>query len=464
MPQKKSRVEEKKNEEFRRRWRIAKKLAQDELVWKDKRIQQLEKLVSKLEERVSKESEDVVALCSSDEELFQQEFNEIEKKTFDTGEVKSDFRKLSSSRLHEFVMSLYVDEKNTLHHVLNISREQLDELWISLKPILSGLNMRGSPRQREPAKTCDVPEFDQLVVTLLFLKTFLTWVALSIFCGFKDPRYLAKMVHRVLCAFEILYNTEITMPSDEDIEDMLYNTHSTYFANGHGEWNDIAFFVDGFSIDVPRPSGKDAADEVVAMMKPTHKKRFVANVLLLVLLDGRYVNASQVCPGSHDQRDWLRTGWRSLFVGKRYGIGGDARFTFNHKKEQPQIRAYTPPQKKRGQPTLTDAQLLEHAKFSQLRVIVENAIKRLRSWGCLSQKFRYYSVSRRPVCSLDLCLHACMVIEHRRMKEQPLRPTGWKPKPVQVVHSQSEDGANKHRKLVFGSHPDDVIVKSVDWE
>ena len=168
MPQKKSRVEEKKNEEFRRRWRIAKKLAQDELVWKDKRIQQLEKLVSKLEERVSKESEDVVALCSSDEELFQQEFNEIEKKTFDTGEVKSDFRKLSSSRLHEFVMSLYVDEKNTLHHVLNISREQLDELWISLKPILSGLNMRGSPRQREPAKTCDVPEFDQLVVTLLF--------------------------------------------------------------------------------------------------------------------------------------------------------------------------------------------------------------------------------------------------------------------------------------------------------
>ena len=82
MPQKKSRVEEKKNEEFRRRWRIAKKLAQDELVWKDKRIQQLEKLVSKLEERVSKESEDVVALCSSDEELFESPPSTNENKVY----------------------------------------------------------------------------------------------------------------------------------------------------------------------------------------------------------------------------------------------------------------------------------------------------------------------------------------------------------------------------------------------
>ena len=380
--------------------------------------------------------------------------NEIEFINFDIdvasmqpGEVDVDRFADSANR---WVADLYESQQCEIVHMVHMERDDFDELWIAIRPILQGLNIRGEPRTYSISTAHRLRDFSQFFITLFFLYSFVTWEMLNGILGFNDPRYLALIVHRVLCAFDILYEQEVCFPSDEEVEALLSTQWRSFFGNGHEMFDRMAFLVDGFTVDVPRPSGKNTTKDVIPTMKPGPIKKFVANVLVICLLDGTPCYATPAVHGAHDQREWNRFRLRQRFVGKAYGIGADGGFFLNPQNEPDKIIGFQPPRKPKRQQRLSLSDLTYYSQFAQLRVVVENLFSRLESWGCLKNKFRYYSINRKAVCTLDQCVRAVMVVERRKLKRKPLRSEGWEPKPVHVNEFVNEETGKTTRKVFFG--------------
>ena len=451
--------------QYRRNEKIRQQLLLDEVAALQQRVQKLEKENVTLRQQQKEQYAQPISQDKAASQPVELQFVDIDLTEGARHPRTTEERNYWISQCRAWIHTQLYSHQRFLPSLMNLCYEVFEEVWSIVEPHLAGLNAEGDERVYVSAQPQHFTDKEQFFLCCVWCNLFLEWQPFAILTGYLDGRYLARVVHRVLCAFERAYDEVIKMPASTEVHDLLATKWASFFKNGHDKWNDMAFLVDGSSFDVPRPSSKDVPDSMIASMKPPHKSRFVVNALFLVQLDGCFVARTPVHLGSHDQRDWKESGLRQLFVGKSYGVGGDSMFTFNTVSEEQKIIGYLPPKKSRGQKKLRDDQLLEYTLFAQLRVVVENAIGRLKTWGCLSQKFRYFSLNRKPVCTLDQCIAACMVMEQVKMRKHPLRPPSWEPMSVEVVHSHDRQRHTSGRKLVFSRAADDVIeTRIVNWD
>jgi len=80
---------------------------------------------------------------------------------------------------------------------------------------------------------------------------------------------------------------------------------------------------------------------------------------------------------------------RSRFIDKNFAIGGDGGFTFNRKRDEVKINSYKPFKANHGTP-LTEEQKKYNKHLSQMRVIVENTISRVKQWKICKGVFRHF--------------------------------------------------------------------------
>ena len=114
--------------------------------------------------------------------------NEIEFINFDIdvasmqpGEVDVDRFADSANR---WVADLYESQQCEIVHMVHMERDDFDELWIAIRPILQGLNIRGEPRTYSISTAHRLRDFSQFFITLFFLYSFVTWEMFNGILGF----------------------------------------------------------------------------------------------------------------------------------------------------------------------------------------------------------------------------------------------------------------------------------------
>ena len=101
-----------------------------------------------------------------------------------------------------------------------------------------------------------------------------------------------------------------------------------------------------------------------------------------------------------------RRALRERFLQKDYGIGGDGGFYFNRKLDKEHIKGFNPRRGRKGN-TLTDEDIAWNRKFSQMRVIVENAIGRLKKWRVLKGLYSHLKGERSQLYQNNIVAICC---------------------------------------------------------
>jgi hypothetical protein len=150
-------------------------------------------------------------------------------------------------------------------------------------------------------------------------------------------------------------------------------------------------------IKISRPSSSQYQQGLYSRKK----KQFSVNVLIICDLVGNILYISPHQDGVHDQAHWNQLNLPRLFENKSLGIVGDGGFFFNRQHDLIKIIGYTPFKRpKHGVPT--DEQKLFNRRFSEIRVIVENVISKLKDWKILRGTYRHYSKMKLNAIDLDL--------------------------------------------------------------
>jgi hypothetical protein len=104
---------------------------------------------------------------------------------------------------------------------------------------------------------------------------------------------------------------------------------------------------------------------------------------------------------------------------------------------------------------LTAARALRNYQLSQFRVIVENAIMRLKRWRVLGSKFRHWKLTKDPAKSAsdtgfcDKIVRMLSALTNWQVHVgdlKPLRQAGWSAKPSDSYMQKLETRAAKERK------------------
>ena len=126
--------------------------------------------------------------------------------------------------------------------------------------------------------------------------------------------------------------------------------------------------IDGTKIKVSKPLDPKKQKKIFSMKK----KQFSLNFQIIVLLNGEIIFLSKHQEGSSDQSHWNKLGLREKFIKKKYGIIGDAGYTFNRKEDNEKIIGFIPykkPKKSKKNPNikLTEEQKKFNRELSQKR-------------------------------------------------------------------------------------------------
>ena len=108
--------------------------------------------------------------------------------------------------------------------------------------------------------------------------------------------------------------------------------------------------------------------------------------MIITKLNGEIIYYSPLRIGAHDQSHWNELNLRQAFVGKQFGIMGDGGFTFNRELDVERIKGFKP-YKTPKNGTLNDDQKIWNRKISEVRVVVENAIRAVKSYKILAGIF-----------------------------------------------------------------------------
>ena len=93
--------------------------------------------------------------------------------------------------------------------------------------------------------------------------------------------------------------------------------------------------------------------------------------------------------GAHDQSHWNELNLREAFKNKEFGIMGDGGFTFNRNEDDIKIKGFKPFKKPKGG-SLTNEEKNWNRKLSEVRVVVENAIRTIKRYKIMSGVFRHW--------------------------------------------------------------------------
>ena len=206
---------------------------------------------------------------------------------------------------------------------------------------------------------------------------------------------------------------EIQFPSDNEMEELKYTP-----MQNHG-FPDCVCVIDGTEIQISRPKNSILQTKTWS----GKKKQNSLNVMIITKLDGEIIFYSPFRIGAHDQAHWNELKLRERFIGKTFGIMGDGGFTFNRGEDEEKIIAYKPFKKPKGG-SLKPEEKIWNTKLSEVRVVVENAIRVIKVFLILGGVFRHFRNGKGQIKEDDI-LTICVSLANRKIKKTPLRSRDW---------------------------------------
>lgn len=399
----KKKDERKRKEKQRReRKKIAEQLLQDEVLALRRKVAKLKKAVRRLEGE-SEESpvdENMMSGKSSKTTNIHQEE--------DPGEEELEEDKLEGTRK---IVERYLEDEKKVKYLTSLSVSEFNEMVTETSSELNMTTWRGK-RRENPATATLIPSSTFIFLTLLWLRHYPTIAFLSAIF-FLHPRTVTRVLKRTITALARTMKGEIKFPSDDEMVSLRY----TFFQpNGLAR---CVCIVDGTEIQISRPARKDVRGKVYSGKKKQHS----LNMMVITKLNGEIVYFSPLRVGAHDQSHWNELELRKRFISKDFGIMGDGGFSFNRTQDQERIEGATPFKRLPHQP-LTPEQKKWNRNLSQVRVVVENAIRVIKSYKILSGVFRHWRYGKGQIKGKHI-LTVCVTLANRKIVKTPLRRRNW---------------------------------------
>ena len=211
-----------------------------------------------------------------------------------------------------------------------------------------------------------------------------------------------------------MLENDIQWPSDDEMNNLC-----------DSEFQNLGFsrcvcVIDGTEIQISRPKNSKIQTDTWS----GKKKQNSLNVMVITKLNGEIIYHSPLRVGAHDQSHMNELKLREKFIGKEYGIMGDGGFTFNTKGEEERIHGKKPFRKPKNG-LLTSAQKSQNTKLSEVRVVVENSIRVVKTYKVLGGVFRHWRNGHGQINGNHV-LSICVALANRRIKQKPLRAVNWK--------------------------------------
>ena len=258
---------------------------------------------------------------------------------------------------------------------------EFDRLYAKVQPIwLENEIKRLSRRKRKRAigggrdYTLELKE--RLLMTLVWLKLYLTVSALGFFFGVSDST--------------ISRNTRNILPVLRQLgDDTLGWSEPPKRGQGKSidqalqEYPDLLAIVDATEQRVRRSSDARIQREHYSGKKKCHTRK----TQIIVNEKGQIRDVSISTPGRVHDLEHFRQSDASQRIPKQVGVAGDAGYQGLH-EELPDHSVGTAHKARRNHP-LTEDEKAINREFSSMRIIVENTICELKHFRVLSERFRH---------------------------------------------------------------------------
>ena len=302
----------------------------------------------------------------------------------------------------------YLEQKEDYKVLIRIEENEFLQLVAATQPAFDKLTWRGTPRRRNKK---DQTPFDLRIGVFLTLHWMAHYPTLGLLHAmFKlHTKSITRIIKRTTIALHQTLQHEIRWPSEQEL------TSQTYSFLHNDNFYEAVCVVDGSEIRISRPSNNYLQIKTYSKKKKQHS----LNVMFITNLVGKILYFSPHRIGAHDQSHWNELGLRQMFENKRYGIMGDGGFKFNRKRDILRIHGFNPYKKPKGG-KLTRRQKRYNRKLSQMRVVVENAIRRVKKWKVLGGVYRHFRLGRGKI-DLNHVLTIAVTLSNREIIRRPLR-------------------------------------------
>ena len=358
--------QKKKAKERRKKKRIEERVLQDRLLLSQEKVKELKMSLAKAQELCSEELED--------QEVVQAPLEQIEDLPVEESEEEEEAEKNTFVEL-ERVCEQHLCDPGACQDLTSLDLDDFEAFVVECSPALDETTYRGTQRVR-PHTSTPIPYRSFIFLTLFWLRHYLTIKVLSrLFRVHKQT--CTRILKQTTVALAKTLEHDIQFPLDAEMDELC-----------NIEFQNLGFsqcvcIVDGTEIRISHP--KNA--EIQTKTYSGKKKQNSLNVMVVTKLNGEIIYHSPLRVGAHDQSHWNELELRNRFIGKEYGIMGDGGFTFNIQSEEEVIHGFKP-HKKPKQGTLTSAQKKWNTKLSEVRVVVENSIRVIKTYKILGGVFR----------------------------------------------------------------------------
>jgi IS5 family transposase len=258
---------------------------------------------------------------------------------------------------------------------------EFDRLYAKVQPIwLENEIKRLSRRKRKRAigggrdYTLELKE--RLLMTLVWLKLYLTVSALGFFFGISDST-VSRNTRNILPVLRQLGDDTLGWP------ELPKRGQGKRIDQALQEYPDLLAIVDATEQRVRRSSDARIQREHYSGKKKCHTRK----TQIIVNEKGQIRDVSISTPGRVHDLEHFRQSDASQRIPKQVGVAGDAGYQGLH-EELPDYSVGTAHKARRNHP-LTEDEKAINREFSSMRIIVENTICELKHFRVLSERFRH---------------------------------------------------------------------------
>jgi hypothetical protein len=259
------------------------------------------------------------------------------------------------------------------------------------------LNQARPERQREigGGRTTNLSTYDQLLLTIVWLRKYPTHETLAYLFGISDST-VGRYIHRVLPVLEAAGRAATSLPNPgkkrgRSLDDLLRDTP------------ELAVVIDTFEQAVQRPATRAEADTYYSGKKKRHTLK---SQVAVDDYTGQIVDIADSVPGPTADMALLKQSGLMERLPSEVGALGDLAYV-GIATLHPQGRGACPRRKPRAKPRpLQD--VAYNTAFARRRVIVEHTLNRMRRYEAVTQTDRHH---RR--CHATRVVAVALLVNHQ---------------------------------------------------
>ena len=301
-------------------------------------------------------------------------------------------------------------KEEDLKYLTRMTKPQFEELCLQAKDQIAGTTLRGTERKYASWRESAISVEFGLFLTLFWMAHYPTLSFIRSLFHIHE-RTITRILKRTIIGLSQALAHEIRWPMDEEFEQRRMDF--CFFQNDGFER--AVCVIDGTELRISRPSKEPLQRQTWS----GKKKQNSLNVMFITLLNGEIIFFSPVRIGAHDQAHFNELNLRERFIGKHFGILGDGGFFFNRHEDTVMIEGYKPIKSPK-----TAADKLYNKRLSQMRVVVENSIRRVKQWRIFQGVYRHWRLGQGQIPINDI-LTVAVVLANRSIKECPPRQGDW---------------------------------------